>query len=63
MRDNKILKSKIQPPKLLSTLVARDELCKKISETEEKVVVLNASSGYGKTTLLSYFLEKNPLYT
>lgn len=60
MRDNKILKSKIQPPKLLSTLVARDELCKKISETEEKVVVLNAGSGYGKTTLLSYFLEKNP---
>lgn len=56
--SEKILDSKIQIPIRIKNFIARDELLEMLKLSTEKVVVLNAGSGFGKTTLLvSYAVE------
>lgn len=52
---SKILASRIQIPKPFSNMVDRPSLLKYLSKQEQKIVLLNAGAGFGKTLLLSQY--------
>lgn len=53
----KILHSKIEIPKIQKNLVIRERLLKIMSNSKEKMLVLNGALGYGKTVLLSHYIR------
>lgn len=53
--SEKILDSKIQIPIRFRNFIAREELLEILKDSSEKVVVLNAGAGFGKTMLLTYY--------
>jgi len=55
--SEKILDSKIQMPVRFRGLIERKELWEELREHPEKVVILNAGAGFGKTMLLTYYAE------
>jgi two-component SAPR family response regulator len=53
--SEKILDSKIQIPIRFRNFIAREELLEILKDSSEKVIVLNAGAGFGKTMLLTYY--------
>ncbi|MEG2440004.1 MAG: BTAD domain-containing putative transcriptional regulator [Acetivibrio sp.] len=56
---NTILNSKVQVPMITKEILIRQVLFDEIENAEEKVIVLNAGAGYGKTTLLAYYTNQS----
>lgn len=54
---NKILKTKILPPVINSSFVKRDTIMKDMCHRNEKLLVIEAGAGFGKTTLLSQYTQ------
>ncbi|MBE0434124.1 hypothetical protein IBX73_11765, partial [candidate division WOR-3 bacterium] len=54
-----ILLSKLQPPEIRTKTLERERLIDALSRNlDKKVILLCAGAGYGKTTLLSHFLNR-----
>ena len=54
---NKILKTKILPPVIDSSFIKRDIIIKDMCHRNEKLLVMEAGAGFGKTTLLSQYTQ------
>lgn len=52
-----ILHSKIEVPELQKNLVIREQLIKMLHQMPEKMVILHATVGYGKTVLMSHYVQ------
>lgn len=50
---------KIKIPNCIAGMISREELCFKLENSTEKVVVIKAGSGYGKTVSLAFFANRN----
>lgn len=57
--EEKLLEAKIQIPDEQKDYCRRNALLSEMGKTQEKLVVLYATIGYGKTVLLSQYVQKN----
>ncbi|TCS93918.1 BTAD domain-containing putative transcriptional regulator [Hazenella coriacea] len=53
-----VLLTKLTPPMLDMNLVERPHLLSRLDKISAKVVILQAATGYGKTTLLASYIQK-----
>ncbi len=56
------LKTRISRPKLGQELVRRDDLIQRLEDnSDQKLIIISAAAGFGKTTLVSQWLENKTL--
>lgn len=64
METNAILQSKLQRPRLYADLVSRPRLMEKINlGLERPLTLISAPAGFGKTTLLSTWLQEQDVHS
>ncbi len=59
-RKGFFLESKLQPPTQSSNFLIRERLLERLSQIRERLVVVSAGMGYGKTVLLAQFARLHP---
>lgn len=59
-RKNTLLQSKIQAPATARNFLVRERLIGRIENAEEKLIVVSAGMGYGKTVLLTHYAKRHP---
>ena len=54
------LESKIQTPTASRSFLVRERLIQRLDDAEERLVVVSAGMGYGKTVLLTHYAKRHP---
>lgn len=54
------LESKIQTPTAPRNFLVRERLIQQLNEAEERLIIVNAGMGYGKTVLLTHYAKRYP---
>src|SRR5688572_24784562 len=59
-RQNKIIQTRIMPPKAPQNIVSRSGMMELLASTEgRKLLLVTAPAGYGKTTLVNEFISSS----
>lgn len=59
-KKDTLLQSKIQTPATARNYLIRERLICRIEDAEERLIVVSASMGYGKTVLLTHYAKRYP---
>ena len=59
-QKNTLLQSKIQSPATARNFLVRERLMARIENAEERLIVVSAGMGYGKTVLLTHYARRHP---
>ena len=54
------LESKIQTPTASRNFLVRERLIERLNEAEERLIIVSAGMGYGKTVLLTHYAKRYP---
>lgn len=54
------LESKIQTPTASRNFLVRERLIQRLNDAEERLIIVNAGMGYGKTVLLTHYAKRYP---
>lgn len=57
-----LLLTKLQPPRLLASLVKRERLNARLEEANEQLILVSAPAGFGKTTVVADWLGEHKSY-
>lgn len=59
-RKDSFLESKIQTPTASRNFLVRERLIRRLDEAEERLIIVSAGMGYGKTVLLTHYAKRCP---
>ena len=55
-----VLESKIQTPTASRNFLVRERLIRRLNDAEERLIIVSAGMGYGKTVLLTHYAKRYP---
>ena len=59
-RKDGFLESKIQTPTAPRNFLVREPLIQRLNDAEERLIIISAGMGYGKTVLLTHYAKRYP---
>ena len=59
-KKNSFLESKIQTPTASQNFLVRERLMQRLDSAEERLIIVSAGMGYGKTVLLTHYAKRHP---
>ena len=59
-KKDSFLESKIQTPTASRNFLVREQLIQRLNDAEERLIIVSAGMGYGKTVLLTHYAKRYP---